>query len=441
MIQRPDYLNKLISLKHNGRLKIITGIRRCGKSCLLTELFRNHLIEQGVPEDHIIYISFDDDENNHLLNPVVLSKYLKELIKDDETHYFLLDEIQRIYTIINPIFTNNEIVLCKDANDERAYGFQNVMNSLRMKKGADVYITGSNSRFLSRDIMTDFRDRGDEIHLQPLTFKEIVDAGIYTDEKRAFDEYMAYGGMPRVLDLAVHEDKAKYLDDLFELTYYRDVEERNEIYKSESLKTLTRILANNVGSLTNATKIANSFVSKLDKKISRDTIENYLMYFEDAFIIEKVHRFDIKGKRQIGATYKYYFSDVGLRNSRVDFMHKDDGHVMENIVYNELIHRGFHVQVGVVEVFENDKTGKTLRKTLETDFVARKADRTYYIQSSFEMGTAEKVEQERKSLINIDDSFKKIIITRYGSVRKRDEDGVLYLGIIDFLLNIDSIDA
>lgn len=441
MIERPDYLNKLISLKQNGRLKIITGIRRCGKSYLLTELFRSHLIEQGVPEDHIIYISFDDDENNHLLNPVVLSKHLKELIKDNDAHYFLLDEVQRIYTIINPIFTNDEIVMCKDPNDERAYGFQNVMNSLRLKKAADVYITGSNSRFLSRDIMTDFRDRGDEIHLQPLTFKEIADSRIYENQEQAFDEYMTYGGMPRVLELNDHEDKAKYLDDLFEMTYYKDVEERNEIYKSESLKTLTRILANNVGSLTNATKIANSFASILDKSMSRDTIENYLTYLEDAFIIKKVHRYDIKGKRQIGATYKYYFSDVGLRNSRVDFLHKDDGHVMENVVYNELIHRGFHVQVGIVEMFENDKSGKTSRKTLETDFVARKADRIYYIQSSFEMGSQEKIEQERKSLININDSFKKIIITRHGTIRSRDEDGVLYLGIVDFLLNPESIDA
>lgn len=440
MINRDGYLQRLISLKHNGRLKIITGIRRCGKSYLLNEIYRKHLKQQNVKDNHIIYIAFDDDKNNNLLNPIELSKYLKKKTKDNDIYYFLLDEVQRVYTIINPIFTNNEIILCKDPNDERAYGFQNVVNSLRMIKNADVYITGSNSKFLSKDIMTEFRDRGDEIYVQTLSFKEIVDSTKPTNIEQSFNEYMMYGGMPLVLSYSNDDDKKKYLNNLFDMTYHRDVEERNNISKVNELETLIKIMANNIGSLTNPTVIENTYNSILHSNLSKDTISKFLGYLEDAFIIKKVNRYDIKGRKQIGATYKYYFTDLGLRNSRLDFLHRDDGYVMENVIYNELIRRGYSIQIGVIDIYENDSNGKTTRKTLETDFIASIGDKYYYVQSAYEISDEKKLEQERKSLIHIDNSFKKIIITKDSGPVRRDEDGIIYLDIKTFLLDENSLD-
>lgn len=440
MINRDGYLQRLISLKHNGRLKIITGIRRCGKSYLLNEIYRKHLKQQNVKDNHIIYIAFDDDKNNNLLNPIELSKYLKKKIKDNDIYYFLLDEVQRVYTIINPIFTNNEIILCKDPNDERAYGFQNVVNSLRTIKNADVYITGSNSKFLSKDIMTEFRDRGDEIYVQPLSFKEIVDSTKPRNIEQSFNEYMMYGGMPLVLSYSNDDDKKKYLNNLFDMTYHRDVEERNNISKVNELETLIKIMANNIGSLTNPTVIENTYNSILHSNLSKDTISKFLGYLEDAFIIKKVNRYDIKGRKQIGATYKYYFTDLGLRNSRLDFLHRDDGYVMENVIYNELIRRGYSIQIGVIDIYENDSNGKTTRKTLETDFIASIGDKYYYVQSAYEISDEKKLEQERKSLIHIDNSFKKIIITKDSGPVRRDEDGIIYLDIKTFLLDENSLD-
>lgn len=440
MINRDGYLQRLISLKHNGRLKIITGIRRCGKSYLLNEIYRKHLKQQNVKDNHIIYIAFDDDKNNNLLNPIELSKYLKKKIKDNDIYYFLLDEVQRVYTIINPIFTNNEIILCKDPNDERAYGFQNVVNSLRMIKNADVYITGSNSKFLSKDIMTEFRDRGDEIYVQPFSFKEIVDSTKPRNIEQSFNEYMMYGGMPLVLSYSNDDDKKKYLNNLFDMTYHRDVEERNNISKVNELETLIKIMANNIGSLTNPTVIENTYNSILHSNLSKDTISKFLGYLEDAFIIKKVNRYDIKGRKQIGATYKYYFTDLGLRNSRLDFLHRDDGYVMENVIYNELIRRGYSIQIGVIDIYENDSNGKTTRKTLETDFIASIGDKYYYVQSAYEISDEKKLEQERKSLIHIDNSFKKIIITKDSGPVRRDEDGIIYLDIKTFLLDENSLD-
>lgn len=440
MINRDGYLQRLISLKHNGRLKIITGIRRCGKSYLLNEIYRKHLKQQNVKDNHIIYIAFDDDKNNNLLNPIELSKYLKKKTKDNDIYYFLLDEVQRVYTIINPIFTNNEIILCKDPNDERAYGFQNVVNSLRMIKNADVYITGSSSKFLSKDIMTEFRDRGDEIYVQTLSFKEIVDSTKPTNIEQSFNEYMMYGGMPLVLSYSNDDDKKKYLNNLFDMTYHRDVEERNNISKVNELETLIKIMANNIGSLTNPTVIENTYNSILHSNLSKDTISKFLGYLEDAFIIKKVNRYDIKGRKQIGATYKYYFTDLGLRNSRLDFLHRDDGYVMENVIYNELIRRGYSIQIGVIDIYENDSNGKTTRKTLETDFIASIGDKYYYVQSAYEISDEKKLEQERKSLIHIDNSFKKIIITKDSGPVRRDEDGIIYLDIKTFLLDENSLD-
>lgn len=440
MIQRDKYLDRLISLKDNGRLKIITGIRRCGKSYLLDEIYRKYLINQGIKKDHIIYLALDDDLNNNLLNPIELNKHLRNQIKDDDMYYFLLDEVQRVYTIINPIFTNDEIKLCKDPKDERAYGFLNVINGLRMIKNADVYITGSNSKFLSKDIMTEFRDRGDEIYVQPLSFKEIIDYKKPVDIEESFNEYMMYGGMPLILTYTNDDDKMKYLNNLFNLTYHLDVEERNNIDKRNELEVLIKVMANNIGSLTNPSTIENTFNTVLSSNLSKDTISKYLNYLEDAFIIKKVYRYDINGRKQIGATYKYYFTDLGLRNSRVDFLHRDDGHVMENIIYNELIRRGYSVQIGVIDIFENNKEGKTTRKTLETDFIASMGDKYYYIQSAYEMNSEEKINQERKSLINIDNSFKKIIIQEKSGPIRRDEDGIIYMDIKKFLLNENSLD-
>lgn len=440
MFNRDTYLDRLVSLMHNGRLKIITGIRRCGKSYLLDTIFRNYLSEQGIDDDHIIYVAFDNLDNPDLLNPLKANEYLRSLVKDDKMHYFLLDEVQRIYNVVNPIFTDGKIVFCKDPKDERSLGFQHIINGIRMIENADVYVTGSNSRFLSRDILTEFRDRGDEIYVQPLSFKEIVDGVHPANIEAAFSDYMMFGGMPLVQGIENDADKMKYLNELFEMTYNIDVEERNKVTKPAEISALTRILADNVGSLTNANLIEQTFNSVEKAGLSRSTISNYLDYLEDAFIVKQVRRYDIKGKRHIGSTSKYYFTDVGLRNSRVDFLREDSGHVMENIVYNELVRRGFSVQVGVVNVYGKNKENKTVRKTLETDFVASKGNKKYYIQSAYALTGTEKVEQERKSLLNIDDSFRKIIITRDAGSIRRDEKGILYLDVVEFLLNEESLD-
>lgn len=441
MFNREKYLKKLISLMHNGRLKIITGIRRCGKSYLLSEIFREYLISEGIKDDHIIYISLDDSKNNLLLNPIALEDHMRSQIKDDSMYYFMIDEIQRVYTIINPIFTSGGIQICKDPKDIRAFGFQNVINGIRQIDNADVYITGSNSRFLSKDILTEFRDRGDEIYVQPLSFKEIVESTTPDDLDIAFSEYKLYGGMPVVQSLRDEEAKMKYLRDLFMMTYNRDVEEKNNLSKSSELDTLTKIMADNIGSLTNSGKIENTFNSKENSKLARNTIEKYLEYLEDAFILKKVERYDIKGRHHIGANFKYYFTDLGLRNSRVDYMRDDDGHIMENIIFNELVFRGFSVNVGMINTFDKNKANKTIRKTLETDFIATKGDKTYYIQSAYQIYDEDKLKQERKSLLNVDNSFKKIIITRERGPVRRDEHGIVYIDIISFLLDENSLDV
>lgn len=439
MINRKMYLDKLISLMHNGRAKIITGIRRCGKSYLLKEIFKAYLVDRGVDNDHIIYIALDDDINSSLLDPRALSQYLRSLIKDDRMHYFILDEIQRVYRIVNPILTDGKLVLAKD-EDKVTISFIDVINGLIQIKNADVYITGSNSRFLSKDIMTEFRDRGDEIHMQSLSFKEIVESGIPISLDDAFKSYMVYGGMPMVQSYKSDEEKKSYLNNLFDMTYTKDIEERNHIRNNLELETLIKIMASNVGSLTNAATIQNTFNSRLHLKLSDNTIGTYLKYLEDSYIIKRVNRYDIKGRKHIGAQYKYYFADPGLRNSRLDFLHGDDGHVMENIIYNELIRRGYSVEIGVVEIFGKDKNGKTIRNTLETDFIASIGGKIYYIQSAYEMNTEEKRIHEKRPLININNSFKKIIITYSGGPIRRDLDGITYMDVKQFLLNENSLD-
>lgn len=438
-IDRDLYVNKLVSLMNNKRVKIITGIRRCGKSYLLKELFSSYLLNNGIDKNHIIYLALDDLKNNHLLNPLSLDAYIRQIIHDDKTYYIMIDEIQRVFSIVNPVFTNGKIKKAKK-DDEDAITFVNIILGLMQLDNVDIYISGSNSKFLSKDIMTEFRDRGDEIHIQPLSFSEFVNAHENRNVSNLFNEYLLHGGMPLTLSFDSDDKKEEYLKNLFSLTYHKDVEERNKIRNVKDLETLTKVMASNVGSLTNPNTIANTFRSKEKSNITQETIDLYLKHLEDAFILTKVDRIDVRGRNHIGATYKYYFADPGLRNARLDFLHRDDGHVMENIIYNELIRRGYSVQVGVVEAYSKDENDKTIRTKLETDFVASVGSKYYYIQSAFKMDTPEKEEQERKSLTHIHDSFKKIIVTRDSGPIRRDEFGIVYMGIEQFLLDENSLD-
>ncbi len=438
MFYRPQYLNKLVALKNNNRVKIITGIRRCGKSYLLKEIFSNYLFNNGVDEKHYIYIPLDDIQFINLYNPIELNNYIKSLIKDNKTYYVVLDEIQNVFNIINPILTDGKIIKSKE-NNENTIGFVQVVIGLAKIPNVDLYITGSNSRFLSRDILTDFRDRGDEIHVLPLSFKEYFNAR-NIDKQSAYAEYSLYGGMPRTLFYESVDEKERYITNLYKLTYTKDVLERHDKSKDNELDTLTCILASSVGSLINSSKIANSFKSSGKKIITSQTIDSYLRELEDAYIINKVKRFDIRGRKYIGALYKYYFSDIGIRNSRLDFMHQDKGHIMENIIYNELIHRGYDVEVGVLETYSKNKDNKTIRINYETDFIAKKGSRIYYIQSAYDILNNDKYEQECKSLKLINDSFKKIIVTRNDIPISHDINGITIMGIVDFLLEENSMD-
>lgn len=436
-IERAKYINQLLNLKDNGRVKVITGIRRCGKSFLLKELYKQKLIELGIEENHIIYISLEDFEYVNLLNPLELDLYIKKMIIDDSKYYVMIDEIQNVYDIIHPMFTNGRIVKAKKSDSEKI-GFTQVALGLMNKDNIDLYITGSNSKFLSTDIITEFRDRGDEINVLPLSFREFVNV-FGNDYEKAYDEYSAYGGMPRVLMCKNIEEKIKYLNNLYDMTYSKDVMERNSYKNTMELNILTQIIASNIGSLTSPSTIADTFNSVEKLNIGRQSVYNYLRALEEAFLISKVNRVDIRGKKHIGATYKYYFKDLGIRNSRVDFLHKDSGHVMENIIYNELIYRGFNVEVGMIEAFTKNKDGVTIRNKYETDFVATKGGKVYYIQCAYNLYDEEKILQESKSLLLIKDSFKKIIITRQSKSRQYNEHGVLILGVIDFLLNEDCL--
>lgn len=438
MFLRTKYLNRLLSLKDNSRVKIITGIRRCGKSFLLKEIFKKSLIDSGVKEDHIIYLELDDFKNNSLLNPLTLDNHIRDLIYDNDKYYLIIDEIQKVIPIINPILTNGKIIKAS-SDSEDVINFTTIILGLMKISNIDIYITGSNSKFLSSEIMTEFRDRGDEIHVMPLSFKEYCDGLNVQNFEKAFEEYLTYGGMPLSVTYTDTSRKEKYLTDLFNLTYHKDVEEHNGIRNVNELELLTKVLASNVGNLTNYITITNTFNSKLKIGINKDTINDYIRYLTDAFIISKVERVDVRGRKHIGAQYKYYFTDPGLRNSRLDFLHHDYGHVMENIIYNELKYRGFTVEIGVVEVYGKNEDGKTIRINYETDFVATKGNNKFYIQSAYSLYDENKFNQERKSLLNIKDSFKKIIVTRESIPVRRDENGIVIMGIIDFLLDENTI--
>ena len=426
IIERRRYLDKLIEKRENGFIKVITGIRRCGKSYLLSNLFRNYLKSIHVDDSHIVEIALDEAQYARYRNPLELDQYIRKQVNEDgHTYYVFLDEIQRVVEIRNP-YTGN-------ANDR--IGFVDVLLGLMKIKNVDLYVTGSNSKMLSSDILTEFRDRGDEIKVNPLTFSEFYDA-FDGDKRNAWKEYFTYGGMPVVLSRKTHEDKSKYLKDLFAKTYITDVIERHRILNDkEVLEDLLNIVSSSIGSLTNPTKLSNTYQSKRSKKISSSTISAYLDYFIDAFLLCKSYRYDIKGKRYIDTPLKYYFTDVGLRNARLNFRQQEENHIMENIIYNELTARGFDVDVGVVEYNYKDENGKSQRSHLEVDFVANKGNKRYYIQSALSVSEEEKRKQETNSLYRIDDSFMKIIVIKDDIVPWHDEKGVYYIGVEKFLLD------
>ena len=410
-IRRDVYLNKLISRKENGLIKIITGIRRCGKSYLLDPLFKNHLLESGVKEDHIIKLELDKEENKKYRDSHELNKYIKSQIKDKNMYYILLDEIQMVG------------------------GFESVLNGFLYERNLDIYVTGSNSKFLSSDIITEFRGRGDEIKVFPLSFSEYLEA-FKGDKQDAWNEYVLYGGLPLVLSKKTDEEKSKYLKDLFDQTYIKDIIERNNIQRVDILDSIINMLASSVGSLTNPKKIYDTFVSNGEKEISSNTVNSYIKYIEDSFIVNKSDRYDVKGKKYIQTPQKYYFSDIGLRNARLNFRQQEENHIMENIIYNELVVRGYNVDVGVVEVRDKNKN----RKQLEVDFVCNLGNKRYYVQSALNLDTREKTIQEERPLMNINDNFKKIIVVKDTMKHWITEEGILVIGIQEFLLDKNSLD-
>lgn len=431
MIQRQRYLDKLINKKENGMVKVITGIRRCGKSYLLFEIYREYLKSIGVDEDHIIALALDDDENIRYRNPLELGQYIRSLLVDkDKMYYVFLDEIQKVATIPNPYVPGG---------DEKV-GFVDVLLGLMKIKNIDLYVTGSNSKMLSSDILTEFRGRGDEIRVNPLSYREFYDAH-GEDKRHAWRDYFTYGGMPLVLLQRTSQDKSKYLHDLFDKIYLDDIMARHKIsYDKYVLDDLLDIVASSVSSLTNPIKIANTFSSWKGLSVTNDTIGKYLDYFIDAFMLYKAKRYDVKGRKQIGSPLKYYYSDVGLRNARLNFRQQEENHIMENIIYNELRVREFDIDVGIVGVITRLEEGKSKREQYEVDFVANRGSRRYYIQSAFAIPDEAKREQETRSLIKIQDSFKKIVVLREDIEPWHDDNGILYIGIEQFLLDEAAMD-
>lgn len=414
-IKRDKYLNDLINRMHNGMIKVVTGIRRCGKSYLLFNIFKSYLLEQKVPASHIIMIELDQRKNKKYRDPDVILEYIESLIEDDEQYYIMLDEVQMLKE------------------------FEEVLNSLLHIRNADIYVTGSNSKFLSKDVITEFRGRGDEIHIYPLTFKEFMEA-YDGDMYHGWAEYVVYGGLPLTVTMKTEEQKIGYLTNLFKETYLKDIIERHHIEKTQELEDLINILASSIGSLTNPPKIEATFKSAIQSTISLNTIRQYMEYLEDAFIINKANRYNVKGRKYIGTPLKYYFEDVGIRNARLGFRQIEETHLMENIIYNELRSRGYSVDVGVVEKRGTTEEGKSYRKQFEIDFVANLGSKRYYIQSAFSMPTEEKRIQEKTSLVNVNDSFKKIIIVKDIINITRDEDGITTMSIYDFLLKENSLE-
>ena len=415
-IERPICLQKLKDRMHDGMIKVITGLRRSGKSYLLFELFRRYLLDSGIRPDHIIGLELDMRRNEKYRDPDVLLSYLSEKMKDDGMYYILLDEVQML----------------KD--------FVSVLNELLHYRNADVYVTGSNSKFLSTDIVTEFRGRGNEVRIHPLSFSEYCSV-FQGSRDEAWQEYFTYGGLPQILSMNSDEQKVDYLRNLFETTYIKDIKERNKIRHKTEMGVLLDILASATGSLTNPLKLSNTFHSKRGVSFPESTIARYCKYLENAFLINKSVRYDIKGKGYIDTPFKYYYEDVGLRNARLNFRQQDENHIMENIVYNELRYRGFSVDVGVVEIREKQPNGKMERKQLEIDFVANSGSRRYYVQSAFSMSSPDKEAQEKRPFLRLSDSFKKIVLVRDNIKVRRDENGIVTMGLLDFLLMPNSLDV
>ena len=414
-IQRNYYLEQLKIRKDNGMIKVITGIRRCGKSYLLFVLFKKYLLETGIEQDHIIEIALDGIESEELRAPQKCYDYIKASVKDNKKYYLLLDEVQFMPR------------------------FEEVLNSLLRMDNIDVYVTGSNSKFLSSDIVTEFRGRGDEIRIYPLSFAEFYSVydGEYDD---AWNDYMIYGGLPQVAQFRDERQKAEYLKSIFANVYLKDVVERNRIQNVDEIGTLVDVLASAIGALTNPTKIANTFATERGSSYTNKTISNHIDYLAEAFLISKANRYDIKGRKYIGANLKYYFVDLGLRNARLNFRQQEPTHIMENVVYNELLVRGYNVDVGIVEVMEKNNEGKRIHKQLEVDFVVNQGSQRYYIQVAYDMTSEEKQKQEFHSFRNIPDSFKKIVIVNGTAKPWRNEEGFVIMGMKYFLLNSDSLE-
>lgn len=431
-IKRDFYLDKLIRKMNNGFIKVITGIRRCGKSYLLNTIFYNYLIGSGVDEEHIIKFAFDSGDDllkigedlldldilsgERLVDPKKFLDYIKDKTQTKDKYYILLDEVQLLAS------------------------FEQVLNGFLRQDNFDVYVTGSNSKFLSKDIITEFAGRGDEIHVMPLSFSEYMQS-TSLDKEDAFAEYQVFGGLPALCSMDSDEDKMNYLKTQLDNVYLRDIVNRYDIRSDSELAELLNVLASGMSSLTNPSKIEATFSSSLKSKISANTIDKFIEYFEDSFILKRAYRYDVKGRKYIGTPYKIYFEDVGLRNARLNFRQIEPTHLMENIIYNELRHRGYMVDVGVVMTREKDKNDKDVRKQREVDFIANLGTKRYYIQSAYSLPSAEKAEQEKKSLLNIDDSFKKIIIVKDRVKAFLDDNGIVTINLFDFLLNKDSLDT
>lgn len=414
VIKRDIHLKKLIDSKHNGMIKVVTGVRRCGKSYLLFNLFCHHLKEAGIADDHIIKVDLEDRRNKELRDPDALLRYIDSHMTDQQMYYILLDEVQHV----------NE--------------FEDVLNSYLKIENADVYVTGSNSRFLSTDVITEFRGRGDEIKIAPLCFREFMSVYQGTKEK-GLEEYMLYGGLPKVLDYPTVERKIEYLKSLFKKTYLTDIKERYKIKNDDDLEELIDIVASSIGGLTNPSKLENTFQTVKHSNITHTTIKSYLDMLQDVFLIERSVRYDIKGRKYIDTPAKYYFSDLGLRNARINFRQYEETHLMENLIYNELRLRGMSVDVGVVVKNEKDANGVSVRKQLEVDFVCNQGSQRYYIQSALRLPSEEKREQEVRSLKSINDSFRKFVITEDLISRYHDNEGITYMNIYEFLLDENSL--
>lgn len=415
-IKRNSYLKQLISGKQNGLIKIVTGIRRCGKSYLLFKIFRNHLLDQGVIPDHIISLALDDILNEEYCDPKKLVLYIKENIKDSQIHYVLLDEVQMVDNFVG------------------------ALNSLLHIDNVDVYVTGSNSKFLSSDIATEFRGRGDEIRIYPLSFSEFL-SEYNGDKNDAWRDYITYGGLPLILSLESSQQKSNYLHNLYQTVYLKDLIDRNGIKKAVEFDALTKVMASSIGSPCNPNKLSNTFKSVSNTDLSSITIDNYLGFLQDAFLLEKASRYDIKGKKYIGTLSKYYFVDMGLRNCLLGFRQIEETHLMENVIYNELRSRGYLVDVGVVETRTRTENQGMLRKQLEIDFVVNNGSKRYYIQSALSLPNEEKIEQEMASLKNVSDSFQKIIIVKDNIVPHHNESGILFINLYDFLLNREILES